>query len=109
MNANTIKGALVEKSSGADGAFDASICLTMSCAGSRKSGSSSVSGLRQKGGSLKQVCSKTQIFAELIYSFLVFRVPNDPVIITKDFRGELVTQNPDDAPASVLLERIQGE
>jgi type I restriction enzyme S subunit len=30
-----------------------------------------------------------------------------PAILAKAFRGELVPQNPDDEPASVLLERIQ--
>ena len=29
-------------------------------------------------------------------------------ILAKAFRGELVPQNPDDEPASVLLERIRG-
>ncbi len=30
-----------------------------------------------------------------------------PAVLAKAFRGELVPQNPDDEPASVLLERIQ--
>ncbi len=30
-----------------------------------------------------------------------------PAILAKAFRGELVPQNPDDEPASVLLERIR--
>jgi type I restriction enzyme S subunit len=29
-------------------------------------------------------------------------------ILAKAFRGELVPQDPDDVPASVLLERIEG-
>lgn len=30
-------------------------------------------------------------------------------ILAKAFRGELVSQNPDDEPASVLLKRIKAE
>ncbi|MDF5720232.1 MAG: restriction endonuclease subunit S [Rhizonema sp. PD37] len=33
----------------------------------------------------------------------------DQSILTKAFRGELVPQNPDDEPASILLERIRSE
>jgi type I restriction enzyme S subunit len=33
----------------------------------------------------------------------------DQAILSKAFRGELVRQNPDDEPASVLLERIRAE
>jgi type I restriction enzyme S subunit len=33
----------------------------------------------------------------------------DQAVLSKAFRGELVPQDPDDEPASVLLERIKGE
>jgi type I restriction enzyme S subunit len=33
----------------------------------------------------------------------------DQAILAKAFRGELVPQDPNDEPASVLLERIQAE
>jgi type I restriction enzyme S subunit len=33
----------------------------------------------------------------------------DQAVLSKAFRGELVQQDPDDEPASVLLERIKAE
>lgn len=33
----------------------------------------------------------------------------DQAVLTKAFRGELVPQDPEDVPASVLLERIRAE
>ncbi|MHC5613839.1 MAG: DEAD/DEAH box helicase family protein [Nostoc sp.] len=52
----------------------------------------------------------TQIFGEPVYTYSYKEaVIDDQSILAKAFRGELVPQDPDDEPASVLLERIRAE
>ena len=55
---------------------------------------------------VEQILVKTQSKAKLLNQMLAILDELDKSILTKAFQGKLVPQNPNDEPASILIERI---